>query len=264
MIRRAAKPVTIRAVHPNQGVEVAYRKRLDALIEEMQTSLVHWLTAAYRANPPKMAQDDSPAMTLRRAMNDLSRRWQTRFDHAAPDLASYFALSAGQRTDAALKAALKKAGFSVEFKLTAEANDALQATIGENIGLIRSIASEHLTEVQGLVMRSVASGRDLGTLTKDLQERYGVTKRRAALISRDQNNKATATVTRVRQDGLGITEAIWLHSAGGKHPRPSHVAYSGQRYKIAEGALIDGERIWPGERINCRCVSKSVIPGLGR
>lgn len=263
-MKRPAKPVTIRAVHPNQGLEVAYRQRLDALIEEMQASLVYWLKARYRANPPAMAQDESAAMAMRRAMGELSRRWQSRFDRAAPDLASYFATAVGQRTDAALKAALKKAGFTVEFKLTREANDALQATIGENVGLIKSIASQHLSDVEGMVMRSVAAGRDLGTLTKDLQARYGVTKRRAALISRDQNNRATAIITRVRQEGLGITEAVWLHSAGGKHPRPSHFAFNGQRYNIAEGALIDGERIYPGSLIGCRCVSKSVIPGLGR
>ncbi|WP_257785984.1 hypothetical protein [Burkholderia ubonensis] len=41
-----------------------------------------------------------------------------------------------------------------------------------------------------------------------------MTKRRAAFIAHNQNSKATATITRVRQEGLGITEAIWLHSHG--------------------------------------------------
>ena len=159
-------------------------------------------------------------------------------------------------------AKLKKAGFAIEFKMTATANDVMQAIIGEQVGLIKSIASQHLSEVEGLVMRSVSQGRDLKTLSDELQERYGVTKRRAALIARDQNNKATASMNRVRQEELGITEAIWLHSHAGKEPRPSHMAANGKRYNLSEGMKLDGKYTWPGVEINCRCVSRSVIPGL--
>lgn len=255
------KPIKIKSVKPNAGLRAAYQMKLDALIDEMQASIVYWLKAAYRANAPEMAQDASPAAAMRAAMRKLSRRWQKRFDESSLDLARYFALNAQDRSDAMLKAILKKSGFSVEFKMTAEANDVMQATIGEQVGLIRSIAEEHLTQVQGLVMRSVQEGRDLGTLSKDLQARYGVTKRRAALIARDQNNKATASMNRVRQDALGITEAVWRHSGAGKHPRPSHVAADGKKYDVKKGMFLDGEWSWPGTAINCRCTSESVIPG---
>ena len=36
----------LRAVHPNAGVRIAYRKRLDNLIAEMQRSVVWWVRAA--------------------------------------------------------------------------------------------------------------------------------------------------------------------------------------------------------------------------
>jgi len=164
-----------------------------------------------------------------------------------------------------MRASLKKSGMSVQFKMTAAQNDAMQATIGEQVGLIKSIASEHLSDVEGIVMRSVTTGRDLQQLKSDLLARYDITKKRASLIARDQNNKATATLTRTRQIGLGITKARWLHSAGGKHPRPSHVAFSegrngGPFYDIQKGAFIDGEFLLPGQAINCRCLSVSVLP----
>lgn len=258
------------AVRPNQGLEAAYRKKLDRLIDRMQRSLVFWLRSAYRQKPPEMAQDapdggapgKSPAMNLRDEMASLGARWQAQFDAAAPELAEWFSKAAFDRSDAALKDILKRAGFSVEFKMTRPVNDVFQATVGEQIGLIRSIASEHLSDVQGMLMRSVQTGRDLGQMTEDLQKRYGITKRRAALIARDQNAKSTATITRARQQELGITEAEWMHSAGGKHPRPSHVAANGKRYDVAKGMLIDGEWIWPGQLINCRCVSKAIVPGF--
>lgn len=231
----------------------------------MQRSLDYWMSAQYRANTPELAQDASPAMDLRRRMRELSRQWQKRFDVLAQEMAEYFTTKTAQRVDGALKASLKKAGMSVQFKMTAAQNDAMQATIGEQVGLIRSIASEHLSDVEGIVMRSVTTGRDLGQLRTDLLARYAITKKRASLIARDQNNKATATLTRTRQEGMGITQARWLHSAGGKKPRASHVAFSegrdgGPIYDVREGALIEGKRIWPGTEINCRCVSVSVLP----
>ncbi|WP_196486221.1 phage minor head protein [Burkholderia cepacia] len=249
-------------MRPNEGVALAYRRRLERLVDVMHASLVYWLKACYRANEPELAQDASPAMTLRDLMNRLAHRWQRRFDEAAPLLARSFADATLRCADNAFRAKLKDAGFAVEFRLSREANDAMQATIGENVGLIRSIAAQHLAEVQGLVMRSVQTGRDIGGLTKDLQARYGLTKRRAAFIAHDQNSKATATITRVRQEGLGITEAIWLHSHGGRHPRPSHLAADGKRYTISEGMYLDGAWTWPGREPNCRCVSRSIIQAL--
>jgi uncharacterized protein with gpF-like domain len=60
----------------------------------------------------------------------------------------------------------------------------------------KAIRLQRITNVEGLVMRSVQTGRDLGQLTTDLQEQFGVTRRRAAFIARHQSNKATASMTR--------------------------------------------------------------------
>ncbi len=111
-------------------------------------------------------------------------------------------------------------------------------------------------------MRSVQTGRDLGQLRSDILARYDVTKKRAALIARDQNNKATAVMEKARRISIGITQAKWAHSRGGKEPRASHVAANGKIYDVAKGCLIDGKYIMPGEEINCRCVSHAVIPGF--
>lgn len=251
----------LKPVHPNAGLGAAYRKKLDAAVEEMHRSLIYWISAAYRANPP-VAADESPASAMRGTMRRLGRRWRKRFDDLAPKLAEYFAQSASERVDRVLSGMLRDAGFTVRFKMTAAQNDAYQAVIGENVNLIKSIAAKHLSDVETMVMKSVQTGRDLGTLTKSLQESYGVTKRRAALIARTQNNMATATLTRVRQKEVGITTAKWLHSAGGKHPRHEHVAFSGKTYDVQKGAFLEGKWTWPGQEINCRCVSVPVVRGF--
>jgi hypothetical protein len=254
-------------IHPNAGNAAVLRKRLDALIDEMHRSLVWWLSARWRAKPPVLAQDESPADALRRTMRTLGRRWQSRFDEAAPKLADYFAQRAAGHATGKLDEILDQAGLTVQFKTTPAVRDALDALVGENVGLIKSIAAEHLSAVEGMVMRSVSQGRDLGTLTDELKDRYDLTKKRAALIARDQNNKATAVVTRVRQQEAGITKARWLHSHAGKTPRPEHVAFAagklgGPFYDVSKGAYLEGKWVWPGTEINCRCTSRPVIEGF--
>lgn len=258
------KTVTLRSVKPNVGLQMAYFNQLKKLIAEMHKSLDYWLAAAYKTNQPEIAQDASPAETMRGVMDKLAARWQKRFDTAAPLLAKYFATAMHRRSDAQLKQILRDGGFSVTFKMTKTMNDVMRATINEQVGLIKSIPQQHLSQVQGLVMRSVAEGRDLYTLSKELQRRYRITEHRAAIIARDQNNKATATMNRVRQVELGITEAIWMHSHAGKEPRPTHVANDGKKYDVRKGWYDPAvkKRIWPGTEINCRCTSRSVIPGF--
>ena len=97
-------------------------------------------------------------------------------------------------------------------------------------------------------------------MVQELEALYPKAKHRAKLIARDQSNKIHATTTRARQLELGITEAIWMHSHGGKEPRPDHVAANGRKYNVAEGCLISGEYILPGTMINCRCTCRSVFP----
>jgi SPP1 gp7 family putative phage head morphogenesis protein len=233
----------------------------------MHRSIIWWLRATYRKHPPlvaALAQDDAPVDEIRAMMKRLAERWTVRVDGLAPDLASYFARSAAERSDAALKQILRKGGFTVRFQMGPAAKEVISATVAENVALIKSIAQRHLSEVEGLVMRSVAAGRDLHGLSEALQHQFGVTKRRAALISRDQNQKATAAINRVRQMELGIKTAVWLHSHAGVTPRPTHVAMNGKTYEIARGMWDSAEKryVQPGELISCRCSAKPIIPGF--
>lgn len=259
-------PKTARSVAANRGIESKYRKALQRMIAEMGGSVEYWLTAAYRKDPPRMAalvelaEDASPAQRIRKTLSGLAQRWVAKFDEWAPKIAEAYLQGMFKTSDSAMRQALKDAGWAVEFKMTPAVRDAFNASIEENIGLIRSIPEKYLQQVEGVVMRSYAAGRDLETMVKELKQLYPVTNRRAELIARDQSNKANAVVNRARQMELGITEAIWMHSHAGKNPRPDHVAANGKRYNIAEGCLISGAYIQPGEEINCRCTSRPVLP----
>ena len=254
----------LRPVHPNAGIEAQYRIRLRKLVEAMHRSIIHWVSASYKANAPEIAQDALPSIELRRAIRKLVRQWQRRFNLGAPRLAKWFAQSASRRSDIQLARILREAGFSVGFKLTRAQRDIINATVAQNVGLIKSIPQRYLEQVEGIVMRSVQRGGDLKQLTRDLQVQFRVTRRRAVFIARDQNIKAVSALNRARQIELKIESAIWMHSHAGKVPRRTHVANDGKRYDVVKGWYDpdEGRYIQPGELINCRCTSKSIIKGF--
>lgn len=261
------EPQTLKPVLSNAGIEADYRRKIKRLVAQMNSSIIYWLSSAYKENTPvieQIAMDATPADALNRVMKKLAKQWLRNFDDGADSLAAWFARATKNYTDPVLKTILKDAGFAVDFRMTPAMKDGYDAVVNENVNLIRSIASRHLEQVETIVMQGVQNGRDLGFIRKSLMKQFGVSNRRAVLIARDQANKATATFNKVRYLEAGITEAIWRHSGAGKHPRPAHVKAGREklRYDIAKGAYIDGKWIWPGTEINCRCSSVPVIPGI--
>lgn len=211
------RAIKTRAIRPNAGLEVWYRKKLQREIEAMARSIEWWVGAAYRAQEPRidLANDAAPADILQRVLASLRKRWGQRFDDLGEEIAEKFAQRAGDQTDAAVTAAMRAAGMRIKFQITQAQKDQLAATVNENVALIRSIPAQYLGAVEGHVMRAILAGGDLGTLTTELKKAYGITHRRAAFIARDQNSKATAYLNRSRQLSVGITQAQWVHSGGG-------------------------------------------------
>lgn len=258
-------------VHPNVGVEVAYHAALMRLIEPMGTDVLTELAHDWKRgyNPVGFATD-APNLVIitQRTLDKLAERWTTKFDGMAHRIADKFASDAWTATDNGVRASFKRAGFTVKFRPTRVMQFAYSVRVSENVNLIRSIPQQYLKAVTTKVWASVTTGSDLNQLTRDIEKIYGVATRRAALIARDQNNKAKASFEAARRAELGIEEAIWTHSAAGIEPRPTHVKASRDRvrYNVKDGWLdpATNKRIWPGTEINCRCLSKSIIPGITR
>lgn len=199
-------------------------------------------------------------------MRLLAKRWTSRFDDMADELAKWFGHQTLNRTDAAMMKILKDSGFAIDLDMTPAVRAILKATIAQNVSMIKSIPQQSLGQVEAMVMRAVQTGREQSELVKDLQSHFGVTRKRAMLIARHQNNLATASITKARQLEVGITKARWRHSYGGKTPRPTHIKASKDNviYDVAKGWYDPHEKkfIWPGELIGCRCVAIPIIEGM--
>lgn len=233
---------------------------MSLMIREMHDSVVFWVTAGYRKTPPVLAQDATPSQEMQKILRDLAERWKRKFEDNAPKIAELYLRKMFNSSDNSLKQALKDAGWSVKFTMTPAVHDAFNASLAENVGLIKSIPDKYLQQVEGIVMRSYSGGGSLKDMIDGIVQLYPQAKNRAELIARDQSSKANSVVNRTRQLELGLTRAKWMHSHGGKESRLDHLAADGKEYDIDKGCLISGEYIQPGEKINCRCTSRPILP----
>jgi len=259
----------LKPVRPNIGLEAQYRKRLEGFVEKIHKSVMRFVVAGYRAHTPVLAQDASPADWLNRIVRALRRRWTKKIDEAAPKLAEFFAQSVEKRSTDALKKILKDSGIAVDFKLTAAMRDILDATVHSNVSLIKSIPSKYFDSVEQIVAKGVTTGNDLKQITDDLQREFGVSRRRAAFIARDQASKSNSALTRARQTEVGISRGVWRHSHAGRSVRLSHLEMDGKEFDLKQGiwdrnANGKGKGAWvqAGFLINCKCYWSPVLPGL--
>lgn len=257
------RPVRVPSIRSNAGVAAWYASRLVAAVDAMCAEAERAILAAYPKDiPQEMAQDALPGFATREAIKRLQAKWKESFGRLSSEAAGAFAGKSAAHSDLAFREALKRAGFSVDFQMTDAMRGQLKDIVRENVDLIKSIPSEHFAAVRREVLDSVTKGRNLKGLAEVLHERHGVTRRRAGLISRDQNDKATALLNRVRQKELDLNRARWIHTASA-HPREEHLDWDGEIYDVDVGMYSeeDGEYVWPGTAINCGCLSETIVPG---
>lgn len=253
-------------IRANAGLALKYQRALERLIDDMHKGSTRWIIAEYRRQLPKLTQD-APIRDLGDKLAEQAARWRQIFNHEAETLTGWFIGRVADVADRATKAALEKRLPTVKMNPSRAMNQVQAALIKENVSLIKTIQSKYFSDVEAAVMRSAAAGRDLQQLTDEIQARYQVTRNRAKLIAKDQNNKATMQMSLARQQSIGIEYGIWRHSHAGKEPRPSHKKADGVVFKLSEGLYLEdigGEWAWitPGWAINCRCSWTPMIEGI--
>jgi SPP1 gp7 family putative phage head morphogenesis protein len=139
--------------------------------------------------------------------------------------------------------------------------DQVDFFIGENARLITSIGERHVTEIEKLLRKSAEEGFRGEVLRDKLQERFVISRNRAALIARDQVLTLNAQINRTRQVNVGITHYFWSTSGDekvrGLEPGDTmdHAILDGTRQAWDSPPITsnDGGRAHPGQDVNCRC-----------
>ncbi len=248
-------------IKPSSTIERQYSAVLVAMVKRMNKELLAEIPKAYARRDdeflPDMAQDESAAVWLRKYVNRFFSRWQKRFDKMAEARAKWFAEQTEKASTKQIKAMLKESGIAVEFHTTKYVNNILQASMAENVDLIKSIPKQVHDKVLGVVSMGITQGNNQLYIKEELQKQFGVTERRARMIARDQTMKANGAIARARSAEAGITRGIWKHRSGSKVPRQSHLKMDGKEFEIAKGMFDPDPKvrrfIHGGELVNCRC-----------
>lgn len=259
-----AKPL-----RPNAGIESAYALALRRQVTAMREVVEREVAALYGVAATDHAMDARPRTTAAAARilsNALYNRFLRHFARIAPNLASRYMGRVDRSSKAQLHSTIQELSGGLSLKmpdLTGDVLQAFRASTEANVALIKSIPDRYFIDIQGAILRNVQQGGTGASGLLDELRRMGqVAERRANLIAVDQVRKATTAINDARLKRLGVRKFRWVHSGGGKEPRPLHQRMDGQTYDLDNPPVIDektGERGLPGQLINCKCAMAPVV-----
>ena len=263
-------------LNPSAAIEQRYYTGLRALIDRMMAETDLELKKLFKTDHAKeyfsqdaatrFAQDASISSQARILTNALITKYTDLFASLSKPMAERFAEESDKSSDVAVKSSIRqlsdKLTLSTKTITSGPLSDILNATVTENVGLIKSIPAQYLGGVQQAVMRSITTGNGMQDLLPFLQKHKGITLRRARMVATDQTKKAFSGLSKARMQAIGVEEYQWLHTSGSRHPRKLHIAMNAQIYRYDDPPIIDdktGERGIPGQAINCACRMRPIL-----
>jgi hypothetical protein len=152
----------------------------------------------------------------------------------------------------------------------------VKADLRRNVELLAGVEKKHVKQIYELALRSIVGRRDFHSFCTEVMDMHveGMTRSKAAEIGRSLANKAGAVIEREKRISLGITHAIWRYANAAcvrdpSHPSAAevqrdtaHRAANGKPFEVSRGLFLDGKWTWPGVEENCKCGSRSILPGL--
>lgn len=131
----------------------------------------------------------------------------------------------------------------------------LGAAYEENLSLIRNISEDVRSRIGRIVFEGFRNRTPRRELAKQINDAVQIGRKRALLIASDQSTKLSARLDQERQEEIGISEFIWVHS-GKLHYRPAHKRRDGKRYSWQNNNL-NGDL--PGVAIHCGCKARAFV-----
>ncbi|MGL5433798.1 MAG: minor capsid protein [Lachnospiraceae bacterium] len=139
---------------------------------------------------------------------------------------------------------------------------ALAEWIQSNVDLIESFPKEFLDEFKNTIYQGYVSGNTITDLSKQVRERYGVSKSKSRMLARDQLGKLNAQITKHQQQNVGCKQYKWKTANDGKRVRKGHRDLHNVICDWDSPPIVDrksGRKAHPGEDYQCRCVAIPVF-----
>lgn len=245
---------------------IAYNAELQKLVRAVRNDINTEIVPMIKALEPQYVSDtavnDGWADQIMTVFVQLINKWRSpSFLGAANQTANEFVKSVNQQNQRRFNRNTKAIGIDV-FGDNPQLQDLLEASALDNTRLITTIPDQYLNQVQSIVMTNMRSGLLPRNIIGQLQDQFGVTKRRAQLIARDQTSKINGEISKSRQEGAGFEFFQW-QTAEDARVRDDHDRLEEQDIGFGPGVYRwdnppkdeKGVRVIPGSPINCRCVA---------
>ncbi len=150
----------------------------------------------------------------------------------------------------------------------------MKADLRENIDQLEDIPKKDRRSIYDAALAMIVAGGNMPLLYNPLLKLAGMSTSRAGEITRLLLFRAKAFTEQESRMRLGITHAVWMYANSPCMMNPgaptdadlkqdaAHQAANGKKFEIAKGLQINSEWTLPGRGAGCKCVSRSVIPGL--
>jgi len=244
----------------NRQYKLLLKKHMSPEVEEMATEAtdVHLVTGQIRKDAAGW-QDN-----LRRAMSRIAKDMTVHENKAIKDM-----LRIGPQVNEHNKAQWKKLirsqyGVDPTKEDPGRYDSLLRNWSRNNSLLIKDIPFKTSYQIAEQTREALIKGTNQADLTQQvydiMSERTEVTDSRAKLIARDQVAKLNGSLTRDRQESIGVSGYIW-RTVGDERVRDSHDEVDGQFFSWDNPPNeTDGNH--PGEDYQCRCWAEPVLPEL--
>lgn len=237
---------------------VQYNVELQRFIMMVRERVNNLLIPILRAEEPNYVTDQSWFDRISAAMNLIRAQFSTpQYRALTEQVARTFVGAVNSRA-------------SRTFGIDIYGNDeqlqtAIQASVFDNVRLIRTIPEQYLNQVENIVVTNARAGNRSSTIVSQLSEEFGVSQRRARFIARDQTAKVNGAVTQKRIEAAGFEMFQWVTSDDERvRDRHDDIAnkiteYGPGVYRYDNPPLSDrGTPILPGVDYGCRCGQRPI------
>ena len=283
MVKKQTKVLTSQPLQSNVGIEKQYKKELATLCNSMLKDITERIAAIYRANKGEVSfAMDGIASDMKKVLADLRKKYERIFRTQGTEYAKKMVMRQLRQSRVSFQSAMKDL-FPEESLvisgsvMSPEMKEVVEASIMENVSLIKSIPEQYLDRVAGSVTRSIQAGGSIKQLKQEILKYNGMTRRRADNIATDQTRKTYTSINLRNMQKYGIKKVKWIHSGGGQHPRNYHMTrwdgksnppngLNGYIFDIDKPPIIqkaEGNiqeiRGYPSQLPNCKCTMAAVV-----
>lgn len=256
-----AKPrIEMREIIPTQAQETDLARLYIAIMRVWAVGVRNRILPAYRRSLEQQRANDS--LTLDRA-GDVEVEIEATEQNAVRSIFTFRGLfqawaSVFQRWHMNRVISSLRYATNVNLETQLHASDVaetIEDVLARNVALVRNVSDQARGRIADAVFRGLQNRTPAREVAKEINEALGLGRKRSLIIASDQTIKLSAALDQERQEQLGATSFIWVHS-GKRHPRIEHLERNGKEFDWSSEV---GRNDPPGRAINCGCKARMVL-----